>query len=328
VDLSGHAGAWSALGSNGRETALREAGRCYQAARRRSVKRQRLRLLCRLSRGVAATLAAASLCAGCTGLGQHEQDCFGRLEALPATHPATLLAVDPRTSVSAADWGLHELAKLLPSVARGSLELHVLYTQDADDLTDGGGDGGPPQVLLKDAPTFPFFQVTGAPSPPASPTSLTAHLYCERLHTWQDHAAHVLQAEAAHRAAALQAWVTAVVARLTAIAAKPIPDTSGSESGVEADAGASTFTAAQVAEASPRPTILFLGGLTSLAPPSMHFSVPAHLVALVRLSAPARVLSAQVAWSHWITRAGGSLKLLSANDSISVIAQVLVNDQR
>jgi hypothetical protein len=282
----------------------------------------------RVRSGVAAILIAASLCAGCARDGHQQQSCAPRVEALPASHLSTLLGVIPRTSARAAEWGFHELATLLPFVARGGLELHVLYTQDGDDRGEGGGDGGPPQVLLIEAPDFPRFQVARPPSAPPEPTSLTAHLYCERLGAWQDRAERALRAEASRRTAALRAWARSVVARLIAIAGKPIPDTSGPEADVQADAGASIFAVAQVAEVSPRPTILFLGGLTSLTPPSQHFPVPAHIIALVRSSNPDRVLRAEAAWSRWVAGAGGSFKAMSADDAPALIAHVLAGGQR
>jgi hypothetical protein len=286
---------------------------------------QKKSALSRVALAAVATLTVASLGAGCARAIHEESGCAPRVEALPASSPSTLIGVDPRTSAAAASWGPAELAQLLPFVAHGGLELHMLYTQDADDLADGGGDGGPTQALLMKAPDFPRFQVTGEPQAPADPTALAAHLYCQRLATWEHHAQRALRAEAARRAAAVQAWVAMAVARLTALASRPIPDTSGPEAGVEADAGASIFAAAQVAEVASRPTILFLGGLTSLTPPSQGFRFPAHLVALVRSSNPVQVLRAEAAWSRWAAQAGGSFEALSANDAPAVIARVLVS---
>jgi len=236
-----------------------------------------------------------------------------------------LIAIVPRTSANAASWGLHELAFLLPFLAQAGLELHVIYTQDSDDLGEGGGDGGPPQVLETQAPSFPTFQVQGAPQAPADPNTLTAKLYCERLAAWQSSANQTLRNQATRRITAVTAWAETNAVRLIALAAKPIPDTTGREAGVEFDAGASIFSAAQVAQAAPRPTILVLGGLTELAPPSQHFAVPAHLVVLVRSTDPTQVLHAENAWSRWITRAGGTFQAISANDGPTAITTALVS---
>jgi hypothetical protein len=236
-----------------------------------------------------------------------------------------LIAIVPRTSANAAIWGLHELASLLPLVARTGLELHVVYTQDGDDLGEDGGDGGPAQVLETQAPNFPVFQVHGAPQPPADPNALTAKLYCERLTAWQSSASQALTNQAAQRMDAVMAWATSTAARLIAVANAPIPDTTGREAGVEFDAGASIFAAAQIAQAAPQPTIVVLGGLTAVAPPSQDFKVPAHLVLLVRSTDPTRVLHAESAWKRWVARAGGTFQAISANNTPSVIAQALAS---
>jgi len=236
-----------------------------------------------------------------------------------------LIAIIPRTSANAASWSLRELAYLLPLAARAGLELHVVYTQDGDDLAEDGGDGGPPQVLEAQAPGFPAFHVQGAPQSPADPNALTAKLYCEHLVVWQSSASQVLRNEATRRIAAVSTWANSNATRLTALAAHPIPDTTGLEAGVEFDAGASIFSAAQIAQAAPRPTIVVLGGLTAVAPPSQKFEVPAHLVVLVRSTDPGQVLPAESAWSRWVRQAGGTFQAISANDTFTVIAGTLVN---
>jgi hypothetical protein len=236
-----------------------------------------------------------------------------------------LIAIVPRTSANAASWGLRELAILLPFAARAGLELHVSYTQDGDDLAEGGGDGGPPQVLETQAPSFPAIQIQGAPQSPADPNALTAKLYCERLAAWQSSASQTRMSQDAGRIAAVGAWAKSNTAWLIALAASPIPDTAGREAGVEFDAGASIFSAAEVAQAAPRPTIVVLGGLIDLAPPSQNFQVPARLVVLVRSTNPAHVLHAQSTWSRWVTQAGGTFQAMSANDSPTVIAGQLVS---
>jgi hypothetical protein len=245
------------------------------------------------------------------------------VEALPASGSSSLIAVDPRTSAAAAAWGLDELAQLLPSAAQAGLELHVFYSQDGDDLGEGGGDGGPPQVLLTNAPSFPAFRVTGAPQSPANPTPLSARLYCKHLAAWQVHASSVLHAEVVRRAALLATWARTTAARLRALAGKPIPDTTGSEAGGEIDTGRSIFAAALVAEAAPHPTVLVLGGLSALSPPSIQFRFPARLVALIRSSDPGQVLGIESAWIRWIHKAGGSFEALSSYDSPAAIAGAL-----
>jgi hypothetical protein len=247
------------------------------------------------------------------------------VEVLPASHAWTLIPVIPRTSAEAASWGLRELSFLLPFVARPGLELDVHYTQDGDDLGESGGDGGPPQVVQAQAPSFPVFGVPAEPQPPIDPNALTAKLYCERLTAWERRANRALRVEAAHRTAAALAWARTVAARLLALADRPISDTAGSEANVEFDAGASVFAAVQVAMAAPRPNILFLGGLTTLAPPSQKFGCPAHFVALVRSTDPTHVLHAVKVWSRWITRCGGTFQAASANDTPTEIAKALMN---
>jgi hypothetical protein len=268
-----------------------------------------------------ASIIAAGLAAGCTT--SAKPTCTPKAERLAASRRSSLIAVVPRTSRSAATWGLRELAKLLPFVASGGLELHVLYSQDSDDLVEGGGDGGPPQVLLTSVPDFPAVHLTGAPASPPDPTTLSASLYCGRLASWQAHTVSRLQAETARRAALAAAWARTAGADLRSLARKPIPDTSGSEAGVEIDASASVFTAAQVAQAAPKPTIVFLGGLTSLRPPSLNFRFPARLVALVRSTDPGQVLRAEANWARWARRAGGSFEAVSANDAPAQIARAL-----
>ena len=288
----------------------------------------------RLSRGfsklgLVVAIGAVSLSAGCAritpdvGSPDAGSGCTVHLEALPASGSSSLIAVIPRTAAEAAVWGLDELAQLLPFAARGGLELHVLYSQDSDDLAEGGGDGGPPQVLLAVAPSFSSFKVGGAPPSPANPTALSARLYCDRLAAWQVRASEQLHAEAARRIASLAAWARTTAVRLTTLASKPIPDTSGSEAGGEIDADASIFAAAQVAEAAPQPTILVLGGLTALNPPAEGFPFPARLVALIRSTDPGQVLGAESAWTRWVHRAGGSFEAVSSDDSPTTIARAL-----
>lgn len=270
-------------------------------------------------------MTLVALIAGCARANGGGPDCTPGIEALPVSRASSLIAIVPRTSANAATWGLRELAFLLPFMARAGLELHVIYTQDSDDLGEGGGDGGPPQVLETQAPSFPAFQVHGAPQAPANPNALTAKLYCERLAAWQSSANQTLRNQATRQIAAVTAWAKSNAVRLIALAAKPIPDTTGPEAGVEFDAGASIFSAAQVAQAAPRSTILVLGGLTALSPPAQNFEVPAHFVVLVRSTDPAQVLHAENAWSRWITRAGGTFQAISANDSPTAITTALVS---
>lgn len=275
--------------------------------------------------GLAVSMILAALITGCARANGTGPGCTPEIEAWPASRAFSVIAIVPRTSANAAAWGLRELAFLLPFTARAGLELHVIYTQDSDDLGEGGGDGGPPQVLETQAPSFPTFQVQGAPQTPADPNALTAKLYCERLAAWQSSANQTLRNQAARHSAAVTAWAKSNAVRLIALADKPIPDTTGPEAGVEFDAGASIFAAAQVAQAAPRPTILVLGGLTAVSPPAQNFEVPAHLMVLVRSTDPARVLQAENAWSRWITRAGGTFQAMSANDAPTAITQALVS---
>ena len=180
------------------------------------------------------------------------------------------------------DLGLRELAGLLPYLARAGLQLHVFYTQDGDDLTEDGGDGGSPQVLQLSAPSFPAFTATGPPPAPAQPTTLTEELYCQRLGAWQARAAAEVKAEAARRASAAAAWATSTAARLIGIASRPIPDTEGAESGVEFKAGPSIFAAAQIAADRPPAHDSVSPRADRSPPPSQRFPVPARLVALIR----------------------------------------------
>jgi hypothetical protein len=275
--------------------------------------------------GLAVFIALVALSAGCARANGGGPDCTPEIEALPTSRASSLIAIVPRTSANAASWGLRELAFLLPFMARAGLELHVIYTQDSDDLGEGGGDGGPPQVLETRAPSFPTFQVQGAPQTPANPNALTAKLYCERLAAWQSSANQTLRNQATRQIAAVTVWAKSNAFRLIALAAKPIPDTTGPEADVEFDAGASIFSAAQVAQAAPRPTILVLGGLTALSPPAQNFEVPAHLVVLVRSTDPTQVLRAENAWSRWITQAGGTFRAISANDGPTAITTALAS---
>ena len=275
---------------------------------------------------VALTLVVifAALCTGCASVADRRSECRPASEVLSSSDASALIAVIPRTSANAASWGLRELAFLLPFVAHTGLELHVIYTQDSDDLVEGGGDGGPPQILEAEVPSFPTFQVRGVPRAPTDPTALTEKLYCEHLAVWQSSAHQTIRHEVALRASVVRAWATSTAARLTELANRPIPDTTGPEAGVEFDAGASIFDAAQVAQAVPRPTIVILGELTELTPPSQRFQVLAHLVVLVRSTNPDQVLHAESAWSRWVKRAGGSFQALSANDTPAVIASALL----
>lgn len=270
-----------------------------------------------------AALLLSCLVTGCVGARAQAQSCASQAETLPASRPSSLIPVIPRTSAAAARWGLEELAHELPLIARASLDLHVFYSEDSDDLTEDGGDGGPPQVLQAQAPSFPVFSVPGAPPAPADPNALTAKLYCENLAAWEGHASLVLRAEAARRAASVLAWSRNIAARLLTLASRPIPDTTGAEAGFEFDPAASVFAAVQVASAAPQPTVAFLGGLTALSPPTRNFGFPAHLVALVRSTNPAQVIPAEHAWSGWVTRNGGTFIAISANDAPAAIAKTL-----
>ncbi len=272
-----------------------------------------------------AALLLGCLVTGCVSARAQGQGCASRAETLPASRPSTLIPVAPRNSAGAARWGLEELARLLPLIARAGLDLHVFYSEDSDDLGESSGDGGPPQVLQAQAPSFPVFRVHGAPPALADPNALTAKLYCERLAAWEDQASRVLRAEAARRAASVLAWSRRIAARLLALAGRPIPDTTGAEAGVEFNAAASVFAAAQVASAAPQPTVAFLGGLTALSPPAQGFSFRAHLVALVRSTNLAQVIPAERAWSRWVTRNGGTITAISANDAPEVIAETLAS---
>jgi hypothetical protein len=274
---------------------------------------------------IVAVMPVALLSAGCVSVTGGNLQCAPVAEALPSSRTASLIAVVPRTSAISASWGLRELALLLPFAARPGLELHVLYTQDGDDLGESGGDGGPPQVLEAQAPPFAVLWLHGAPKAPADPNALTAKLYCERLVAWQHRAGLALRKQAVRRTAVVTAWARSLVARLTALASKPIPDTTGREAGVEFDAGASIFSAALLAEAAPRPTILFLGGLTSVAPPSQDFRFHGRLLDLVRSASPARVIHTVRAWRHWVVQAGGTFLAMSANDTPTEISRALVS---
>jgi hypothetical protein len=275
--------------------------------------------------GIAMAMSGALWGVGCVPVTGGGPGCTPRMEALPGSRPFTLIPVIPRTSLEAASWGLRKLASILPAVTRPGLELAVRYTQDADDLGEGGGDGGPPQVLQKQAPQFPAFKVSGAPQAPTDPNGLTAKLYCQRLNAWEKHARQELEAEVSRRAAGTRAWVKTVRAQLFALSDKPIPDTTGAEANSEFDAGASVFGAVQVAESAPRPVILFLGGLTALAPPSHNFVCHVHFAALVRSTDPAEVLHAVKVWSGWITRCGGTFQTISADDTPLEIVRALMN---
>ena len=282
------------------------------------------RRLPKMALTVAPVLLLGGFVTGCISAGAQTPACVPRAEILPASQASSLILVVPRTSTGAARWGLGEAAHLLPFVAYAGLDLHVFYTEDADDLGEDGGDGGPPQVLQTQAPNFAAFSVPGVPQPPADSNALTAKLYCERLAVWEGHASQALRAEASRRAAAVRAWARTVAARLAALADKPIPDTTGAEAGVEFDAAASVFAAVQVVNAVPRATVVFLGGLTALAPPRGDFRLPAHFVAVVRSTNPSQVLPAERAWSRWVTQNGGVFTAISANDAPAVITRALV----
>ncbi len=298
------------------------AGRTPQGRERTRSRRARRRwpVAC----GLVATLAAATL-AGCgpvaVPVAGGAQGCTAAAETLPASVSSSVIALVPRTSRADAVWALDELAQLMPFVARSGLQLHVLYTQDSDDLVEGGGDGGPPQVIFSGAPAFAGFGVTGAPQRPADPTSLTSKLYCENLAAWRRYAGEAVRAQVGARAVSVAAWARTIEGRLSALASRPIPDTSGAEAGTEIDSGASIFTAAQIAETAPQPTIVFLGGLTALAPPPQYFRLSARLVALIRSSDPVQVLQAEASWRRWAGRADGSFDAVSANAAPAAIAQ-------
>lgn len=273
----------------------------------------------------AVALAMAALGPASTPVRAATGACVPRAEALAASRASSLIAIDPRTSTAAASWALNELARLMPYLARAGLELHVLYTQDGDDLSDGGGDGGLPQVLLTRAPVFPAFRVAGAPQPPSDPNPLMHELYCNRLAAWAAHARMMLRSEGGRRLAAVRAWAMRTAARLVVLAHGPIPDIAGTEARVEIDAGASVFAAAEIADVAPAPAILFLGGLTALRPPFQLFPLSARLVALVRSGSPGQVLRAEAAWTRWADRAGGSFVALSADDAPAIIGQMLAS---
>lgn len=274
--------------------------------------------------GLAAVPAAASLvltACGPVAVQAGAQACTAVAETLPASVSSSVIALVPRTSAADAEWGLEELAQLMPLIARGGLQLHVLYTQDSDDLVEGGGDGGPPQVFYTEAPSFPSFDVTGVPQRPSDPTALTVKLYCGGLAAWQHRAAEIVQAQSSARTAATEAWARRTASRLAALAGRPIPDTSGAEAGTEIDSDASIFSATQIAETAPQPVILFLGGLTALAPPPENFRLSARLVALVRSSDPVQVTQVEASWRRWAEKADGSFEAVSANAAPGSIAQ-------
>ena len=178
-------------------------------------------------------------------------------------------------------------------------------------------------MLLTTAPSFASFDVTGAPQSPSNPTPLSSRLYCDHLAAWRAQANRKLQAESERRAALVAAWARMTAAKLTVLADKPIPDTSGAEAGGDADTGASIFAAAQVAAVAPHPTVLVLGGLTALRPPSESFRFPALLVALIRSDDPDQVLNAESAWNRWARKSGGKFEALSSNDAVTVITRAL-----
>jgi hypothetical protein len=297
---------------------LKEARQAPRESVRTGEDRRRWQVVC----GLAAVLVtAAPAVTACDSVAGSAQTCTTTAETVPASVSSSVIALVPRTSLSDADWALDELAHLMPFIARSGLQLHVLYTQDSDDLVEGGGDGGPPQVLFAEAPTFPRLTVTGAPQRPSDPTPLSNKLYCDKLVAWQRRASGIVHVQESARTASVAAWVRTIAGRLTELASKPIPDTSGAEAGTEIDSGASIFTAAQIAETAPHPTILFLGGLTALTPPRQNFRLSARLVALVRSSDPVQVLQAQASWRRWAERAHGRFEAISANAAPASIAQ-------
>ena len=300
----------------------RAARRAPRRPERTTGRRRRWPVLC----GLAAVLAAAALAltaCGPTAVQAEAGACTAAAETLPASVPSSIIALVPRTSLADAEWGLEELAQLMPFIARAGLQLHVLYTQDSDDLVEGVGDGGPPQIVFANAPAFPSLDVTGEPQRPSDPTALTSKLYCGNLAAWQRRAGEAVQAQGSARTAAIETWAGRIAGRLAALAGKPIPDTWGAEAGTEIDSGASIFTAAQIAETAPQPTILFLGGLTVLAPPPQNFRLAARLIALVRSSDPVQVLQAEASWRRWADRDDGSFEAVSANAAPASIAQAV-----
>ena len=279
---------------------------------------RRARLIARS--GLMAVVAAASLAAGCAQP-HGASGCAPRPEMLAASPKSGLIVLIPRTSRSEAVWSLLELARLLPFVARAGLELHVLYSQDGDDLGESGGDGGRPQVLLSAAPSFGTARPAGRPASPPDPTPLTTHLYCDHLAAWEARASRKLKNDASGRSTAVRAWMRTVAARLGKLAAGPIADTAGSEAGGRVDAGGSIFAATQVAASASRPVIVLMGGLSALRPPAAEPPVPVCLVALIRSDAPGPVRRAESAWTRWAGRGGGTFEPMSAYDTPEAIAR-------
>jgi hypothetical protein len=277
----------------------------------------------RLAAATVVTAAVAVLGGGCAGQSGALPCSTAGLNALSASRAGSLIVSITRTSVETASWGFRELARVLPLAASAGLELHVIYTEDGDDLSPAGGDGGPPQVLLADAPRFGAFQVRGRPQPPVDPNSLQARLYCERFASWRHHAMRALRAISARRARIVELWAGRTAGTLISIAGRPIPDASGAEAGVEIDANASILTVAQVAQAARRPVILLLGDLPALRPPSLTFHLAVRVVAVVRSGPPRQILRDESAWKHWTRRCGGTFSALSANDGPAAIARAL-----
>jgi hypothetical protein len=261
--------------------------------------------------------------AACGSAASAGQECEPATEALPATAAWSLIAEIPRTSAAAASLALREVAQLLPYLPADGLQLHVIYSQDSDDLVPGGGDGGPPQVLYAAAPSFAAVQVSGAPARPADPTHLTSQRYCGQLTQWEHRAQQELQSTAAQRSAAVATWLAATERRLTQLAGRPIPDTSGAEAGGEVDTAASVFAAVQVAQAASQPTIFLVGGLSILNPPTEQFRFRGQLIALIDSDDPGQVLPAEAKWTQWAHAAGASFEALSADDAPATIAQAL-----
>jgi hypothetical protein len=261
--------------------------------------------------------------AACSSAASASQECRPATEVLPATAAWSLIAEIPRTSAAAASSALHEVAQLLPYLPADGLQLHVIYSQDSDDLVPGGGDGGPPQVLYAAAPSFTAVQVSGAPARPVDPTHLTSQRYCGQLTQWEHRAQQKLQSAAAQRSAAVATWLAVTEQRLTQLAGRPIPDTSGAEAGGEVDTAASVFAAVQVAQTAPQPTIFLVGGLSILNPPTEKFRFRGQLIALIDSDDPGQVLPAEAKWTQWAHTAGASFEALSADDAPATIAQAL-----
>jgi len=287
----------------------------------RTRRRPRPRLCTVLLAGIVTT--ASLVATGCGPAPTATQGCAPQAEVLAASTPRTLIAEIPRSSVTTATWGLRELAKLMPYLATSGLQLHVLYSQDRDDLVPGGGDGGPPQVLFSMAPSFPVVRMSGAPARPADPTHLTTQLYCKVLAKWEAQARQAAQSDSNRRAASVAGWARDMASRLTRLSDRPIPDTAGPEAGGEVDAAASVFAAVQIAQSAVEPTIFFVGGLTEMVPPGRSYRVGGRLVALVVSDDPGQVLPAEARWTRWAHLAAASFEAVSTNAAPAAIAHAL-----